>query len=169
MYHQLHQELSPSINWLSTLLTLISAGAAAASSYFAYRSFKQSSINQIPVLRPEIIDPSNPNLVRLKIVNIGNSIAKNVVLKVPAINETLKFESDLVPRQIPDYQFFTADIKVNFENGNNPLFSKEMVLTYEDSIRGRYSMKAKFKPDAVEARKLLGHVDINFSGIFYQS
>jgi hypothetical protein len=169
MYHHFfHPENSGNNNLFNVILTAASAFAAFTSAYFAHQSNKQNKWSQIPVLEPEITDVENPHLLRLAIKNIGNGLAKNIKIKLSYIEHEIPFGTDLLPRKFQDFKMITLDLDVPFQGGNNPLFQNgELLVTYEDIYGEKYSVNALFKPDVTSQRKVLGHIDKNFTGYFY--
>ena len=152
---------------MNLILTFISAGAAISSVYYAFKTTEQNRMSQMPVLSLKMLSASDPHVLEMTIENIGNGIAKNIKARVLPIDVEVSFGSDLVPRKYQDYIFLTLKQIIDFENGNNPLFGGEVLFTYEDIFNKKYSMRACFKPDADQSRKNLGHIDVNFQGLFY--
>lgn len=156
------------ITKMQYISTLISTIAAAASAYFAYQSIKQNKISQIPILEPEITDVTDPKILKLSIINIGNGLAKNIKIRIIPVNQEISFETDLLPRKFQDFRAVTLTQEIKFSNEENPLFQNgELLITYKDIYEEEYSMRALFKPDVNHERKKEGHIDKNFKGCFY--
>ncbi|MDR3643250.1 MAG: hypothetical protein P4L74_06530 [Candidatus Doudnabacteria bacterium] len=169
MYHHfIAPQISTGNNWANVILTAVSAFAAVGSAYFAFKSIQQNRVSQIPILQPEIGDVANPHLLKLIIKNVGNGLAKNIKATLVPINQEMFFGSDLLPRKYEDHLILTWDVSLTFEAMYNPLFHEgKLLLSYQDIWGKEYSMKAIFKPDAVPARRNVGHLDRNFAGYFY--
>lgn len=155
------------LNILLAIISIISAIAAIFSAYYAFKSVQQDMYSQIPILQPTIDDVSDPHILKLSIKNIGNGLAKNIKAQLIPLNEEMLFGSDILPRKYEDFMILTWDAPLTFQGMNNPLFSGKLILTYQDILGNNYSMEAHFKPDAVPARRNIGHVDKNFKGYFY--
>ncbi len=142
---------------------------AGLSVYYAYRTFQRNRESQVPMLVPTITDVGDPQILHFEIENIGNGLAKNIRAEIKPTGKRIPFESDLLPRKFSDsVHRFDNCTTIAFSDGNNPLFNDgELFITYEDVWGKKYWMKATFKPDVTQSRRDLGHIDKQFSGIFY--
>jgi hypothetical protein len=74
-------------------------------------------MSQTPVLEPEIGEDKDPHKLKIKITNIGNGLARNIIAKIPKVGIQMAFGSDLLPRKHERYKQLTLDIHVDFEAG----------------------------------------------------
>lgn len=155
------------MNDFNLILTILSAIGAFLAGLFAWKSYENYKYSNLPILVPFITDSSNPHLLKLKIINNGNGIAKNIVMKLHvASNEPA---TDLLPRKFNDFLQIEWEVDLNFDNGNNPLFTNpNFEITYTDIFGKKLKTIAKFKPDVNPERKLLGHLDKNFIGYSFE-
>jgi hypothetical protein len=156
-------------DWLNISLTVLSLIVAIGSAYIAVKALRQSRESQIPMLLPMITDVSNPQILRFEIQNVGNGVAKNIKAEIRPTGYLVPFDTDLLPIKFADrFQKIGNETTIAFSGGDNPLFNKgELYVTYEDIWGQAYWMRAVFKPDAHSTRHSIGHVDQQFSGIFY--
>jgi len=167
MYHHFFHQSDP--NWIGNLLTFFSVCVAGLSAYYAFKALRQSREAQVPILVPILNDVSDPHTLRFKIENIGNGLAKNIKVKIKPINQTVPFDSDLLPKKFADQVHQLGNwTTIAFNGGDNPLFNDgELFITYEDIFGNKFWMSATLKADETPARRALGHIDEQFRGIFY--
>jgi hypothetical protein len=168
-HHFLSYQNSYGSGLVNAVLPLLSVVVAGLSAYYAFKTLRQDRESQIPMLVPTIINVSDPQILHFEIENIGNGLAKNIKAEVRPTGHLIPFDSDLLPKKFSDsVQHLGNRTTIPFSKDSNPLFQNgELFITYEDIWGKKYWMKATFKPDVIQSRRSLGHIDKDFAGIFY--
>ena len=144
---------------LNIIFSIASILAAFISAYYAAKSYRNYRFSIMPLLIPEN-DVEDPEELRIKIKNCGKGPAREIEIIIDALNIKEKINTILLEGQETRYLK-----KLVFNDGNNPLFGKELKIKFKDLDNNLYTVKATFKKDVNEDRAKKGHIDRLFERI----